>query len=232
MYYSHFHKAPNYVLHPWARMPELKWLQGIATLLLSYICTPLFFNIRKELVQSEPKRVKKIIRISIIFMMCVNTLIITAGYLSLGEKMQTSLYILRRKLSDDDNDIAMRIAQFGFLVVVLTCIPVNIFPAREQIASFWKIKLTTRNHVIITLLLNFSCFSIPILYPDIMSIFGIFGGIFASSVGLIIPFLIKIRMEQVHNKRKFCTPIILIHTLLLAIVVFIGIGSTYVSIAG
>lgn len=101
--------------------------------------------------------------------------------------MQPSLYILRRNFGDS-NDIAMKIAQVGFLLVVLTCIPVNIFPVREQISSFFKIELNNKNHVIITLCVTFLAFAIAICYPDIMSIFGIFGGIFAAAVGLIIPF--------------------------------------------
>lgn len=233
MYYEHFKDDPKYKFTLFVRDFDLKWFQGIATLLLSYICHPLFFNIRKELVQSNPRRTNKVIVISIIFMMVINSLLITAGYLSLGEEMQTSLYILRRKIDKGSLDIAMKIAQFLFLIVVLTCIPVNIFPCREQIASFWKIDLTKlKNHVIITLVINFIGWSVAILYPDIMSIFGIFGGIFATTVGLIIPFLIKIRMEQKHYKKKFCSPKIILHVFLLIMCIFIGCGSTYESIFG
>lgn len=68
-YYSHFHEDPDYKFDAFIRPFELNWLQGIATLSMSYICHPLFFNIRKELVVSNPRRTKKVVTLSIGFMM-------------------------------------------------------------------------------------------------------------------------------------------------------------------
>jgi hypothetical protein len=68
-----------------------------------------------------------------------------------------------------------------------------------------------------------------VAYPDVLGLFGIFGGIFASSVGLIIPFTIKFIIE---GKRgyKWWHPCRFMYALIVIVVVIIGLGSAYVSI--
>lgn len=41
----------------------------------------------------------------------------------------------------------MKIAQGAFIIVILTSIPVNMYPCREQIKSFWKLEDNCKNHV-------------------------------------------------------------------------------------
>jgi len=115
-YYKHYKNDKDYNVEFFIRPFELNWLQGIATLSLSYICHPLFFNIRKELVLSNPRRAKKVATLSIVFMITIYCFIVIAGYISLGQDMQPSLYILRRTFGG--YDILMKIAQVGFLIVV------------------------------------------------------------------------------------------------------------------
>jgi len=74
-------------------------------------------------------------------------------------------------------------------------------------------------------------FAVAIVYPNIMSIFGIVGGVFSSAIGLIVPFLIKIRMNENEGKKWWCVSS-LFHAGLIVGLVFIGAGSTYVSIFG
>lgn len=229
MYYSHFKDDEKYQLDIWARPFNMDWMQGLGTICLSYICTPLFFNIKKELVISDQRRTKKVITLSIGFMMVMFVAICVAGNLSLGANMIPSLYTLRKKMDSGDLDLAMKIGEFGFLVVVLTCIPVNVYPIREQIRSFFRMQNNTRNHFILSITILFSAFLIAVVYPDITAIFGIFGGIFANGIGLVIPFLIKIRMNAMDGQ-KWHSFSQVVHTILLVIVLFIGAGSTYVSI--
>lgn len=84
-----------------------------------------------------------------------------------------------------------------------------MYPCREQIMSFFKIEDRRRNSVILTVSLVAVAFTCAIFYPDVLGLFGIFGGCFSASVGLIIPFLIKIRMlgivfgvKKTRKKRK------------------------------
>jgi hypothetical protein len=121
-------------------------------------------------------------------MMVMFVAISVAGNLSLGSNMIPSLYTLRQKMHEGDLDIAMKIGEFGFLLVVLTCVPVNLYPIREQIRSFFRLENTNKNHYLLTICILFGGFLIAILYPDISAIFGIFGGIFANGIGLVIPF--------------------------------------------
>ena len=77
--------------------------------------------------------------------------------------------------------------------------------------------------------INFAAFMVSICYPDVLAIFGIFGGIFASTVGLIIPFLIRVRMGETKGEKWYNLSQIL-HRILLVFIIFVGAGSTYVSV--
>ena len=96
-YYYANHNKENYYFEPWIRKPTIRWMQGLSTISLSYVCHPLFFNVRKELVMSDPRRIGKVIWLSIGFQMLIYVLIIIAGYLSLGSYMQVPVFILRPK---------------------------------------------------------------------------------------------------------------------------------------
>ena len=88
----------------------------------------------------------------------------------------------------------MRAAVFLFLFVDIVNIAVNFFPCRQQFMIFYRIKDTRRNYFWVTFLLAAASFSIAVVYPDIMGLFGIIGGIFCSMVGWTIPYLLMIRL--------------------------------------
>lgn len=56
----------------------------------------------------------------------------------------------------------MTIARVGFITVVLTCIPISMYPCREQIMSFYKIRDTKKNRLVLVLCLTFVAFGICI----------------------------------------------------------------------
>jgi hypothetical protein len=56
----------------------------------------------------------------------------------------------------------MTIARVGFITVVLTCIPIQMYPCREQIMSFYKIRDTTKNRLVLVFCLTFVAFGISI----------------------------------------------------------------------
>ena len=62
-----------------------------------------------------------------------------------------------------------------------------------------------------------------------LGLFGIFGGIFSASVGLIIPFMIKFIIEGKRG-RKWWHPMRGIYVVVVVLVVGMGLGSTYVSL--
>lgn len=86
----------------------------------------------------------------------------------------------------------MKIAQVVFNIAALLKISIVLFPAREQIYIFYRIKRSRRNRFLMTLILVIISFTVPAVYPDITSILGLIGGIMMGSTGYSIPLLLKL----------------------------------------
>lgn len=91
----------------------------------------------------------------------------------------------------------MRIGVIMFLFVDVVNITMNLYPCRQQIISYYNLKRDYKTHVIVTLGILILSFLITILYPDIMGLFGICGGIFCTMIGWTVPYLIMI---QIYSK--------------------------------
>lgn len=87
-----------------------------------------------------------------------------------------------------------------FVVVTLLHVPINMFATRDQFYTFFRVKRTKRNHVILSVLITYAAFLIPVIYPNVIGVLGLFGGIFATSVCLFYPFLIAYRMREKEGK--------------------------------
>lgn len=92
----------------------------------------------------------------------------------------------------------MRIGIIMFLFVDVINITINLFPCRSQIISLYKLGKDNKTHFRITMLVLVPSFLIVILYPDIMGMFGICGGIFCTLIGWTVPYLIMIRIYSKH----------------------------------
>lgn len=88
----------------------------------------------------------------------------------------------------------MRIGVALFLFVDIININMNVIPCRQQITSFCFKKKKEPSKLFLTLAIMFPAFSIIILYPDIMGLFGLCGGIFCTLIGWTVPYLIMIRI--------------------------------------
>ena len=60
----------------------MTWASGIATTLLAFLSHPTFFNVRDELSAPSPKRVLKIVRISVVIETVLFLIVGVFGYLS------------------------------------------------------------------------------------------------------------------------------------------------------
>ena len=89
----------------------------------------------------------------------------------------------------------MKVGVSLFLFVDIINFNLYLLPCRKQIKAFYKLDDSSRTtHVLTTLVVIVPATLIVILYPDIISLFGICGGVFCLMVGWIIPYLIKIRI--------------------------------------
>jgi hypothetical protein len=88
----------------------------------------------------------------------------------------------------------MRVGIVMFLFVDVINITINLFPCRQQIISLYRLGNSNKVHFWVTQLILIPAFIIVILYPDIMGMFGICGGIFCTLIGWTVPYLIMIRI--------------------------------------
>lgn len=160
---------------------------------MSYTCHPVFPHVKNELILKTDRRMKKVISISITLETVLYLIISISGYLSLGESQNMpSLIILRPKIGE--TDVFMQAALFLMLLVVMILIPINVFPVREQVMNLTGMKRSKWNSCWLTFVLLAFCFIVPIVYPNVLGLFGIAGGVFALSVGYVVPILMKLRI--------------------------------------
>ena len=90
----------------------------------------------------------------------------------------------------------MKAAVFMFLFVDVINITINFYACRKQIITLYHIKETRSNIFWMTSILMTIAFAIAVVYPDIMSLFGILGGFFCTMIGWTIPYLLIIRLKS------------------------------------
>ena len=123
----------------------------------------------------------------------------------------------------------MEFAQWMLIPITLMHVPLNVFATREQINSYFQLDKRWRNHFALTFVISTLAFVLPLVYPDIIGLLGIFGGTLVAYVGLICPFLLKVRMLDPlpwYSCQK------LPYVLGIVFVSFIGFGSVYISVVG
>jgi len=81
-YINHGINNGDYQIEYISKTPSMDWLAGFSTIILSYMCHPNFFYIRKELLHPSTKRVKKVLIYSILIETTVYLSMGTIGYLS------------------------------------------------------------------------------------------------------------------------------------------------------
>ena len=98
-FYTHYKNTKDpeeeYVV-VWLSKPfELSWVQGWATMMLSYYGHLLFFFMRGELMHKSERRMNKIINLLSLLLTVFFCLFSVIGYLSVGEKNVPDLFTLR-----------------------------------------------------------------------------------------------------------------------------------------
>ena len=108
-YIAHGKETGDYKIEYFYKEPSMDFLAGFATIILSYMCHPNFFYVRKELLNPTTKRVKKVLMYAIGLETIVYFCMGAIGYLSLGDNRMVPLFTLRPKI-DKSEDWAMKIA--------------------------------------------------------------------------------------------------------------------------
>lgn len=229
-YYKELKSDPKYQVEWVSKEFDIIWLQGWATMMLSYYSQILFFFVRAEMVSKTEKRVSKLVNFLAFALTLFFCIFSVVGYASLGDNYIPELFTLRRKVNDDSKDTFMMIAQVGFTIAAFSKISLILYPAREQVYIFYKLNRTFKTHFSITFLMTACAYGIPCVYPNVTNLLGLIGGILTGSLGYSIPLFLKL-VSMRRNKLQR-TVSFWFHTFLLILVVIIQCGGTYISIFG
>ena len=120
----------------------------------------------------------------------------------------------------------MRASVYAFWFTSLVQVAFSLFPAREQIYLFYGIDRKTSNHLLITIILIFLSFIVPVFFPDIMSLLGLIGGLMLGSAGYSIPLFLQLASLW----RKKLGWEFIYNAFLFAFVVVIQVTSAYASV--
>lgn len=121
----------------------------------------------------------------------------------------------------------MKTCQILFVFAAILHIPITMFPGREQIYIYYNLKRTNKTHFIMTAIITLITVIVPCVYPDIIGLLGLLGGITVGNTGYTIPYMLKLRSL---SKVKWYTPRKLKYYVILFIVTFLSVGSIYVSL--
>lgn len=114
-----------------------------------------------------------------------------------------------------------------FVFAAVLHIPITMFPSREQIYIFYGIEKKRSTNILITCIMTFLSVFVPCVYPDIVGLLGLLGGITVGTTGYTLPFLLKVKsMRGV----KWYTPKKLMFLAILFCVIYLCMGSVYVSV--
>lgn len=122
---------------------ELKFFSGFATIFFSYSCHYGAFPVYNMLANNSPRRIKKVLRRSVILDGCFYLLIGILGYLTIP--VDTPNLIITRK-SIDDSDIVMTICRLLIAIMLICKIPVNYNSLRISIFNliYGNTEVTTK----------------------------------------------------------------------------------------
>lgn len=223
---EYYEKNNEYEIEYFIKSYKMQWWTGIATYFQLFFAQPAFFFIKKEMFMPVERRVKKVLKCAILIEVLLYGGFGAAGYLSLGDKNIVDLIVLRMPIGD--TDICMTIAFFAAFTLVFLAALMNFFPCREMFMDFFGIQRNFKTRFITTISLFTIAISVVIIYPSVMVVMGLVGGLLCSFVGWDVPLMIRIQMLK--DEKWYSLPK-LWYVLLLVFTLFIACISTLQSLA-
>lgn len=121
----------------------------------------------------------------------------------------------------------MKICQVLFVFAAALHIPITMFASREQFFIFYGIERKSSTYLIVTSLMTFLSVLVPCVYPDVVGLLGLLGGITVGTTGYTLPFLLKVKSMR---ELSWYSPRKLFFLAVLFTVIFLSMGSVYVSL--
>lgn len=121
----------------------------------------------------------------------------------------------------------MKIAQVAFFCAAVLKVSILVYPTREQIYIYYRLERSTKNQVLLSVVLTILVYMVPCVFPDIDAILDILGGLMLGTLGYSVPIALKlaclIRKKEPRWK-------IVVHFILLLLIVSVQIMATTLAI--
>ena len=218
---KHYQNKDSYHIDIFPPEFTMNWISGIGALSMSFSCQPVYFYIRNEMIHKTRQRTKRIYKIGLLIEFTIYVLFGLCGYLSLGKNNVPVIFTQR--ISVFEKDILMSIARWVFCPLIALHVLLPFITLRESIIQYNNIKRTKKNVFLLSLVLTIFVFALPVIYPDVLSLMGIFGGLFSGFFGCIVFFMIGLKTaKSTAAKAKYFVYIV--------IFIWSAFANTYVSI--
>lgn len=222
-YIGHFKNKDSYKIDFLPPGLTFNLISGIGTISMSFACQPIYIYIRGGLIHKSPERTQKIYTYGLIIEWVIYSLFGLCGYLSLGANNVPSIFTQR--ISIYQHDLFMAVARWSFFPLIALHVLIPFITLRESIIQFFKIQRTQSKVIMLTLGLATFVFMIPVVYPNVLALMGIFGGLFSGFFGNVVFYLIGLRVTKSSWKKA-------VYISLIVFFIWSAFANTYVSIVG
>jgi amino acid permease len=193
-FFAHYRNKDSYQLD-WLPPPiSLDWISGIGALSMSYSAQPIYIYIRAEMIHKSLARTSRVYTGGLFIEFLLYSIFGLCGYISVGQNNVPTIFTQRKSVFG--NDTFMAIARLMFFPLICLHVLLPFITLRESILQFFKVEKTQKNITILTACLSVLVFMLPVVYPDVLSLMGIFGGLFSGFIGCVTLFLIGIKLAK------------------------------------
>lgn len=220
---AHNRQSPHYDVSLWKQTFDSEWVSSIGALSMSFSCQPIYMYIRAGIKAKQPKRTFKVYAWGLWVEIFMYAGFGMAGYYSLGGEMVPDMFTQRHPINPDDKDLAMKVAQIALFPLLVLHVLLPFITLRESIIQYYNLSESKKTFFSLSLGLCLFIFALPVVYPDVFSLIGIFGGLFSGFFSSGIFFVIGFRITQSKVWKG-------IYVTMVVIITAAAFANTYVSI--
>eukprot|EP00347_Sterkiella_histriomuscorum_P011644 403371663 len=179
--------------------PSLSFFNGLGIVFFAFTNQTQLLPVYNELDNPIKRRIMKVIKRSTFITCSFYILMAMFGYFStLGRT--SDIILSRESLPSMSTDYFMILSSVAVLVVMVVNMVVNFLPFKNNLFQmlYEHDDISKKQNIIITGVFYVIIIIISIIFPDVISVLGIFGGLTSTSICYLIPVLVI----ELDNKKK------------------------------
>jgi amino acid permease len=201
------------------------WIECFFAILMSFYVQPFIFSLREELTMPSLKRMNKVANLTISFEIVLFCIVGFAGYMSLGEKYITDLFLTRKEYDGESPIIENIYRTLIGLFFLLSCLGVAIYnpTMRDYLKQTLLLGETKSTYAVVSILPFFVYCFIAFVWPNIIDVFNWTGLTICNFNGYIVPSLMRIHILGKNKAKKGKMIAEIIQVIALTILCIIGV---------